>query len=68
MAGTIIPGSIIEVEEGHIWLTSEADEELKNGKGDEDDMAAMHPPDPEPDGVATWDELAEAYSEGVSMA
>lgn len=37
MAGTMIPGSIVEVEEGHICLTSEADEELKNGKGDEDD-------------------------------
>ena len=37
MAGTIIPGSIVEVEEGHIWLTSEAEKEKKNGKGDEDD-------------------------------
>lgn len=34
----------------------------------EDELAAMHPPDePQPsDGVATWDELAAAYSEGVA--
>lgn len=34
----------------------------------EDELAAMHPPDdPKPsDGVATWDELAAAYSEGVA--
>lgn len=37
MAGTITTGSIVEVDEGHIWLTSDADEELSNGKGDEDD-------------------------------
>lgn len=34
----------------------------------EEELAAMQPPDPEPDGVATWDELSAAYSEGVSMA
>lgn len=36
----------------------------------EDELAAMHPPDePQPsDGVATWDELAAAYNEGVSLA
>lgn len=39
----------------------------------EDELAAMQQPeDPEPpdpaDGVATWDELAAAYSEGVSLA
>lgn len=34
----------------------------------EEELAAMHPPDePQPsDGVATWDELAAAYSEGVA--
>lgn len=34
----------------------------------EDELEAMHPPDePQPsDGVATWDELAAAYSEGVA--
>lgn len=34
----------------------------------DDELAAMHPPDePQPsDGVATWDELAAAYSEGVA--
>ena len=34
----------------------------------EDELAAMHPPDePQPsDGVATLDELAAAYSEGVA--
>lgn len=34
----------------------------------EDELAAMHPPDePQPsDGVATWDELAAAYTEGVA--
>ena len=31
-----------------------------------EELAAMHPPDPEPDGVATWDELAAAYREGVA--
>lgn len=39
----------------------------------EDELAAMQPPEePDPpapaDGVATWDELAAAYSEGVSLA
>lgn len=35
----------------------------------DEELAAMQPPDePEPDGVATWDELAEAYEEGVMQA
>lgn len=34
----------------------------------EDELAAMHPTDPEPDTAATWEELADAYSKGVSMA
>lgn len=34
----------------------------------EGELAAMNPPDPESDTVATWDELADAYSKGVSMA
>lgn len=39
----------------------------------EDELAAMQQPeDPEPpdpaDGVATWDELAAAYTEGVGLA
>lgn len=39
----------------------------------EDELAAMQPPEepdpPDPaDGVATWDELAAAYTEGVSLA
>lgn len=36
----------------------------------EDELAAMQPPEQEApaDGVATWDELAAAYSEGVSLA
>lgn len=33
----------------------------------EEELAAMHPPDPKPsDTAATWDELAAAYSEGVA--
>lgn len=34
----------------------------------EDELAAMHPTDPGPDTAATWEELADAYSKGVSMA
>ena len=35
-----------------------------------EELAAMQPPEvPDPaDGVATWDDLAAAYSEGVSLA
>lgn len=34
----------------------------------EEELAAMHPPDPvpTPDTAATWDELAAAYTEGVN--
>ena len=34
----------------------------------EEELAAMHQTDPEPDTAATWEELADAYSKGVSMA
>lgn len=35
----------------------------------EDELAAMQPPEePAPDDAPTWDELAAAYNEGVSMA
>lgn len=65
----VLPGTVTETRpEGLRREVAVYEDCLYYHEYTDDELAAMQPPDPEPDNAATWAELAAAYSEGVSMA
>lgn len=66
-AGKGLRTKVIDVPAREAW--DEYEECMYYHPYTDEELADMHPPDePEPDGVATWDELAAAYNEGVMQA
>ena len=63
-----LSGKVVDVPAQDAW--DEYEDCLLYHTYTAEELAAMQPPEPPApaDGVATWDELAAAYSEGVSMA
>lgn len=64
--GKGLRGKVIDVPAKAAW--DEYEDCLLYHPYTEEELAAMHPPDPTPalDTAATWDELAAAYTEGVA--
>ena len=64
--GKGLRGKVIDVPAQEAW--DEYEDCLLYHPYTEEELAAMHPPDPTPtpDTAATWDELAAAYTEGVA--
>nr|DAE23926.1 MAG TPA: hypothetical protein [Myoviridae sp. ctool15] len=66
--GKGLRGMVIDVPAKDAW--DEYEDCLYYHPYTEEELAAMHPPDPQPtpvpDTAATWDELAAAYTEGVN--
>ena len=62
--GKGLRGKVVDVPATAAW--DEYEDCLYYHTYTDEELAAMRPPDePKPDGVATWDELAAAYNEGV---
>ena len=64
--GKGLRGKVIDVPAQEAW--DEYEDCLLYHPYTEEELEAMHPPDPvpTPDTAATWDELAAAYTEGVA--
>lgn len=62
--GKGLRGKVVDVPATAAW--DEYEDCLYYHTYTDEELAAMRPPDePEPDSVATWDELVAAYNEGV---